>query len=272
MAKVAFNSRKAGIIYILILAVIVILSYGYAAGITGRTKKNGFTAGCDCHGSAPFNNVSVTITGPDTVGPGQTVNFLLNISGGPLVRGGTDIAVSRGILNLISGSGLREIDGELTHEFPKAPSQGSVSFQFSYTAPPAEGMDTIFANGNSVNFDLLPYNDNWNFAQNKILTIKNPIGIISNNKHVVKSFNLEQNYPNPFNPATKIKLSIHEKVYVILSVYDVYGREVQRLIDKELRSGNYEINWNAADYSSGVYIYKIFAGEFVDSKKMIFIK
>ena len=269
---VNINSRRAVVIYILFLAVIAFLSYGYFAGITGRTKKDGFTAGCECHGQAPFNNVYVTISGPDSVISGETVSFSLSISGGPLVRGGTNIAVSRGDLNFQSGSGLREIDGELTHEIPKAPVSGSVSFQFSYTAPSSEGTDTIFANGNSVNFDMLPYNDNWNFAESKILTIRKTIGVEGTNTTLPESFTLYQNYPNPFNPTTSIKFDLSKRTHVTLYVYDSYGREISGLIDKEMAAGSYGIKWDADNYASGVYFYKLLAGEFTASKKMILIK
>lgn len=272
-----FNSRRAAIVYFLTLTSTVFLSYGYFAGITGRTKKNGFTEGCMCHSKIPFTNVTVTISGPDTVGTGETVNFLIRITGGPLVRGGTNIAVSRGTLNLISGSGLRKIDDELTHELPKGPSQGAVSFQFSYTAPSSEGRDTIFANGNSVNFDMLPYNDNWNFAESKILTVRKPIGINIISGSTVKEFSLWQNYPNPFNPSTKIKFDIPSNVKsktsnVRIVVYNFLGESVATLVDKQMQPGSYEVDFDGNNLSSGTYFYRIEAGDFSDSKKMLLIK
>lgn len=266
------RTKVISFVFIVFIGITVFSSYGYFAGITGRTKKGGFTEGCKCHGSAPFNNVNVIVSGPDTVQPGQTANFLLSITGGPLVRGGTNIAVSLGELNTISGSGLRKQDGELTHQQPKAPVSGSVSFQFSYTAPLTEGTDTIFANGNSVSNDTLPDNDNWNFAENKILVIKNPIGIVSLSGQVPSAYSLEQNYPNPFNPVTNIRFSVPKQGAVILKLYDISGREAKELINQNLGAGNYSYDFNASGLASGLYFYTLYAEGFTETKKMILLK
>jgi len=85
-------------------------------------------------------------------------------------------------------------------------------------------------------------------------------------------FSLSQNYPNPFNPITKIKYSIIEKVNVNLSVYDILGRETIKLINKKQNAGKYEVKFNASNLPSGVYFYKLTAGEFFAIKKMILIK
>jgi enterochelin esterase family protein len=86
------------------------------------------------------------------------------------------------------------------------------------------------------------------------------------------AFNLSQNYPNPFNPVTKIKYSIPELSRVIIKVYDILGNEIAILVNEEKQIGNYEFNWNAASLASGVYIYQIKAGSFVQTRKMILLK
>ncbi len=85
-------------------------------------------------------------------------------------------------------------------------------------------------------------------------------------------FNLEQNYPNPFNPSTKIKYSIPTSEFVSLQVYDVLGNEVVTIVNEYREAGNYEIDFNANYLSSGVYFYKLTAGEFVESRKMILLR
>lgn len=86
-------------------------------------------------------------------------------------------------------------------------------------------------------------------------------------------FNLYQNYPNPFNPITTIKYDLPKDVKVTIKVYDLLGREIETIINNEFKTaGWYEINWNANKYASGVYIYRIEAGDFVQSKKMVLIK
>jgi hypothetical protein len=85
-------------------------------------------------------------------------------------------------------------------------------------------------------------------------------------------FSLEQNYPNPFNPITKIRFQIPIKTYVQLEVYDILGRKVSTLIKKEMNAGVYETEFNGSKFASGVYIYRIQAGSFISSKKMILLK
>jgi len=83
---------------------------------------------------------------------------------------------------------------------------------------------------------------------------------------------LEQNYPNPFNPTTKIRFSVKEKSNVELIVYDILGRKVIPLMNEEKAPGVYEVTFYASSLSSGVYLYKIKAGSFVQTRKMLLMK
>ena len=87
-------------------------------------------------------------------------------------------------------------------------------------------------------------------------------------------FLLQQNYPNPFNPSTSIQYAISSKQFVTLKVYDLLGREVATLVNEEKPSGTYNAQFtiNDVQLSSGIYFYKLQAGEFVESKKMILLK
>jgi len=86
------------------------------------------------------------------------------------------------------------------------------------------------------------------------------------------SFSLEQNYPNPFNPSTKIKYSIPQISQVQIKIFDVLGNEIEILVNEEKPSGTYDITWYAEQLPSGVYFYRIAAGSFVETKKMILMK
>ena len=93
----------------------------------------------------------------------------------------------------------------------------------------------------------------------------------------VKEFTLEQNYPNPFNPNTLIRYSVVKSSQVSLKIYDVLGREVKALVNQEQVNGIYEANWNGDDnlgnkVSTGVYFYRIEAGDYIETKKMMLIK
>ncbi len=94
---------------------------------------------------------------------------------------------------------------------------------------------------------------------------------------VPTQFELTQNYPNPFNPSTMISYSIAKSSFVSLKVYDILGREVKTLLSQQMNAGKHNLNWNGDDnygnkVSSGTYIYRISADNFVSSKKMILIK
>lgn len=85
-------------------------------------------------------------------------------------------------------------------------------------------------------------------------------------------FSLSQNYPNPFNPETTIKFGIPKESKVTLKVYDVLGKEIATIVDRELDPGYYKYNWNGSKFASGVYFYRLEAGTFMQINKMIMIK
>ncbi len=117
-------------------------------------------------------------------------------------------------------------------------------------------------------------------------------GITSHNNNVPAKFRLEQNYPNPFNPNTKIRFNIPTPLsppfiqrgegeawgFITLKVYDILGKEITTLINEELKPGTYSVAWDASEYPSGVYYYKLVVGDntnngiFSETKKMVLIK
>jgi len=95
---------------------------------------------------------------------------------------------------------------------------------------------------------------------------------VDDDKELLKEFSLSQNYPNPFNPTTKIKFVIPNSSFVNLKVYDVLGREVTTLVNEEKPAGEYEVEFSGKNLSSGVYYYQLKADNYVETKKMLFIK
>jgi len=83
---------------------------------------------------------------------------------------------------------------------------------------------------------------------------------------------LSNNYPNPFNPSTTIKYEISELSFVTLKVYDVLGKEVANLVSEEKPAGFYEVEFDATALRSGIYFYRLQAGSFVETKKMVLLK
>jgi hypothetical protein len=85
-------------------------------------------------------------------------------------------------------------------------------------------------------------------------------------------FDLAQNYPNPFNPVTSIKYQLPKDVKVMIKVYDVLGRELQSLVNEVQKAGYYEVKFDGSSVASGIYFYKIVAGDYSSVKKMMLIK
>jgi|SRR4030095_1420304 len=89
---------------------------------------------------------------------------------------------------------------------------------------------------------------------------------------IPKEYNLFQNYPNPFNPKTNFEFLIADFGFVRLTIYDISGREVEILVNETMKPGIYKASWDASNKPSGIYFYKIIAGEYSETKKMILIK
>ena len=89
---------------------------------------------------------------------------------------------------------------------------------------------------------------------------------------LVRSFSLSQNYPNPFNPETVIRYSIPKAEEVSLVVYNLIGEEVTHLIGETQQAGYYKVTWDASNAASGIYLYRLQAGNFIQTKKMILMK
>jgi hypothetical protein len=90
--------------------------------------------------------------------------------------------------------------------------------------------------------------------------------------NIPAEYGLFQNYPNPFNPATTISFSLPTGSFVSLKVFDLIGREVAIIVSQELFAGTYTRQWNATNMSSGIYFYRLQAGSFTETKKLILMK
>jgi hypothetical protein len=104
-------------------------------------------------------------------------------------------------------------------------------------------------------------NGNYKYSDLIMADIKDP-----------QTFSLNQNYPNPFNPSTIISYQLPVEIRTVLKVYNVLGKEVATLVNEVQSSGQHSVNFNASNYASGIYFYKIEAGPFFQVKKMILIK
>ncbi len=112
---------------------------------------------------------------------------------------------------------------------------------------------------------------------------KGPVNVVASGvnesdlDNIPATFELEQNYPNPFNPTTTIKYGLPTKSQVTLKVYNLLGQEINTLVDQVVPAGTHETEWDGkdktgAEVATGIYFYKLVAGHFIDTKKMMLIK
>jgi len=121
------------------------------------------------------------------------------------------------------------------------------------------------------------FNNKW-IGTYEGLAVFNENGIVSVDDDktlqvtIPNDYLLYQNYPNPFNPVTKIKYSVPQFTQVTIKVFDMLGNEIETLISEEKQAGTYEITWYAESLPSGIYFYRLQAGSFVETKKMVLMK
>jgi hypothetical protein len=160
-----------------------------------------------------------------------------------------------------------------------------------------DGVVKYFLSSTSGLITWKPYNNGWQITGTNAAQVINNLTCYdydiptsgsfttltknSDNEYIetieVEDYELLQNYPNPFNPTTTIRYSIPVNIKsgmskVTLKIYDVLGREVATLVNEQKNAGNYEVQFNAANLASGVYIYSLNAGDFTASKKLILLK
>ena len=127
--------------------------------------------------------------------------------------------------------------------------------EYSFTDSPKGGI--------TFNYRLKQLDTDGKYAFSNVISIEVNLPL----KYI-----LNQNYPNPFNPGTNILYSIPRSSNVILSVYDMLGNLITNLVNENQEAGNYLVNFNADELSSGIYYYKLQAGDFVAVKKMLLLK
>jgi hypothetical protein len=254
---------------VLTVAMIPSLSFADGAGRVSRTLKS-TTSGCgSCHGSSATSGVVVSISGPDTVAPNQSATYTMTITGGPAVDAGCDISARFGTVSPVSST-IKLSGTELTHKSPIAMIGGTVSIQFSFTAPGAGTSDTLYGTGISTNGSGTG-GDQWDWAPKKVITVLSPTDV-REEPLVAHGYALQQNYQNPFNPTTQFTFQLPVGVFVSLKVFDVRGSEVASLVDGQMHAGTYTETWNAAGLASGVYYYRLTAGSFVQTRKLLLMK
>jgi hypothetical protein len=126
-----------------------------------------------------------------------------------------------------------------------------------------------------LNIDIINENNLWISGSSGIIlkTTNGGVTFIKNiNENINYDYQLYQNFPNPFNPTTNIKYELPKDVFVSIKIYDVIGREIKTLVNDFQRAGQYSVSFTGNNLASGVYFYRMKAGEYMAVKRMMLIK
>jgi hypothetical protein len=195
-----------------------------------------------------YSNVTADIFGSNYIAA-IALNFsgyVLNNTGNPMMNV---------VLNGLPGTPVTDANGLFTTIIPSGWSGNVVPAESGY----------YFTPPNKVFTNVISSVTNCNFTGS-------PLTGIEDKATLPTSFALNQNYPNPFNPSTTISFDVPVTSKVILNVYDILGNHVATLVNETKEAGRYNVTFDASKYTSGVYIYRIQAGSFVQTKKMILMK
>ncbi len=207
-------------------------------------------------GMVQVGSIEATFVGQDTV--------KANNPGGCIIGEVTDGATGEpldGVLvqvlrdTLVLGWDITKADGryELSYVVPGV-YEVSAS-KDGYGGAVEKGVESVEAETTVVNFQF------------------SPISVPEEGEtKVPKTFSLSQNYPNPFNPVTTIRYGLPKATYVRLTLYNISGQRIETLVDEHQEAGYHEVSWSAEGLANGIYFYRIEAGEFIQTKKMIVLK
>jgi hypothetical protein len=213
------------------------------------------------------------IFNPDNPKPGDTINIQARIHNFSLINtpGQVEAKFYMGDPSH-GGTAIQSVDGTATFHTPDyIPARGNSIISFNWKLPadaPFYPRIYIVIDPNNKIDEIHKTNDiGW-----KVLSYSGGTTGIKNENITINNYQLSQNYPNPFNPTTTIEYTIPKSGFVSLKVYDILGREVKTLVHQQELPGIYKVQFNGSNLASGVYFYRIEAGEFVSSKKFVLLK
>jgi len=198
---------------------------------------------------------------------GSQGKFLINtdyvpveLTGFAAIVDGNDVQLNWTTQSELNNSGFeihRSVEGNNWENIAFVPGSGTAGETRNYYFTDAELKSGFY----SYRLKQIDFDGSFEYSDIVNVFVSSPI-----------DYNLEQNYPNPFNPNTQIKFSISNEVQVSLSVFNILGEKVKELKNEIMKPGYYEVEFNASSLASGVYSYRIKAGDFVETKKMVLLR
>lgn len=252
-------------------------------------ENNGCAAGIDYDGSNYFGVIIKTTDGGTNWTNQWSGNWLLSIH---FTDPNNGWAAGAGIILKTTDGGVNwspQITGTSYQLYSIHFSDYNFGWASGYDGSTSSGIilnttnGGIIWNSNLIEADTALYsihfadlNYGWAVGENAAIlhTTNGGVSFVEEEQidDVPAEYLLTQNYPNPFNPSTKIRYSVPQSSNVKIKVFNILGNEIESLVNEEKPFGTYEITWYAKDLPSGIYFYKITAGNFIETKKMILMK
>jgi hypothetical protein len=275
---------------------IIVWNTGVTEPGISTDEMNALAAFLDNGGRLYLNGVDIAYQMADPSSPyysTETMNFFTNhlhssyilrehsatiatgIAGDPITNG-------LGNLTLVGGTGANTIDHSAGHYPNQIAAEGMYSADILYFWLKPDEHPGIRANHGvsgkvvftTFGFETISQEEKRTlFAERIIEWLSNPVSVEDDQSGLPPaSFNLYQNFPNPFNPVTTIKYQVSNTSPVLIKVFDIIGREVSVLVNEVKEPGTYQVSFNSKNLASGIYFYKMVAGDFTSVKKMNLLK
>jgi hypothetical protein len=220
-------------------------------------------------------DVPTSFTNNGIISPGSSLGVLTYV--------GNFVPSSNGVLDIELGGLTVGTEYDQLNVTGNATLNGSLKVRIANGFVPNNGDSFVILNTSGIvssDFSALDIQDGLYLTviknSNNVTLVVDSVGILDvkelNDGDVVSDYSLSQNYPNPFNPNTNIQFALPQSGHVTLEIFSVTGERVDVLISEVLNAGKYNYEWNASKLTSGIYFYKLNAGSFVETKKLILLK
>ncbi|MEA2077106.1 MAG: T9SS type A sorting domain-containing protein, partial [Candidatus Marinimicrobia bacterium] len=219
------------------------------------------------NGTVAFDNFKVNVFEYPQYMVTANVNMSYMIRRGEFVHAGNSLDIIGGFNGWASSIAMTDSDGDSVYTADLGEMEAETTFEFKCRRNGAwDDTEEFPYGGANRSYTVLDIGDQaiptFNYSDITEVAIDG----------VPENYELAQNYPNPFNPATTVKFQIPNADMVTISIYNVTGRKVAEVMNEHLEAGYYSINFNASSLPSGVYLYRLTAGEYISVKKMTLLK
>jgi hypothetical protein len=214
-------------------------------------------------GPVTYKGYTIVTSGDGTINPGETHRIKLQLQN---MGQNATATIIKATMTALDTFVTISTNGFLFNDIPAGQTALSTNYRtLKFSNNISWPVDTI-----RLAIDIT--SDGYTFWRDTTFNIYVVTGMEPERQNLPVVYSLEQNYPNPFNPTTTIQFSLPRATYVTLNIYNPLGQEVAQLVSQQMSAGTYTTEWNASDSPSGVYFYRLQAGSFTRTKKLVLLR